>query len=200
VIYVIASLGGYCRYTAKGPNTCAGFAASCNHEAQDALQWATWGKCAGSIVIWSNELPLGAARLFVSPGIDYVKDDSCSNCVGPNGETRSDDDLYHSMWLAIEDSGREMVLTVEGAPDNTLMTAGGLGNAKRVGHDISPQWGSMLSLVDIGSGLWPFAHNSTNATFGGFWNDLDMIEIGNAPDFVCSQDAASLTRCQTHFT
>ena len=38
-------------YTAKGPNTCAGFAASCDHEAQDALQWASWG-------------------------IDYVKDDS----------------------------------------------------------------------------------------------------------------------------
>jgi alpha-galactosidase len=38
-------------YTAKGPNTCARFAASCDHEIQDAAQWASWG-------------------------IDYVKDDS----------------------------------------------------------------------------------------------------------------------------
>ena len=30
-------------YTAKGPTTCAGFAASCKHEVQDALQWASWG-------------------------------------------------------------------------------------------------------------------------------------------------------------
>ena len=30
-------------YTAKGHSTCAGFAASCEHEAQDALQWASWG-------------------------------------------------------------------------------------------------------------------------------------------------------------
>ena len=30
-------------YTAKGPSTCAGFAASCQHEVQDALQWASWG-------------------------------------------------------------------------------------------------------------------------------------------------------------
>lgn len=30
-------------YTAKGPNTCARFAASCNHEVQDAAQWAEWG-------------------------------------------------------------------------------------------------------------------------------------------------------------
>ena len=31
-------------YTAKGVNTCAGYAASCGHEWQDALQWASWGK------------------------------------------------------------------------------------------------------------------------------------------------------------
>ncbi len=27
-------------YTAKGPNTCARFAASCDHEVEDAAQWA----------------------------------------------------------------------------------------------------------------------------------------------------------------
>ena len=71
------------------------------------------------------------------------------------------------MWQAIQASGRSMVLTVEGQPDDALCSAGGLGNAKRVGHDISPTYNSMASLVDIGSGLWPFAHNSTNATYGG---------------------------------
>lgn len=30
-------------YTAKGTTTCAGFAASCGHEVEDALQWASWG-------------------------------------------------------------------------------------------------------------------------------------------------------------
>ena len=156
-------------YTAKGPNTCAGFAASCRHEAQDALQWASWG-------------------------IDYVKDDSCSGC-------RNDDNLdYSTMWQAIEVSGRAMVLTVEGDPDDALMSRGGLGNAKRVGHDISPVFNSMLSLVDIGSGLWSYAHGSINKTFGGYFNDLDMIEVGNLPDFVCGADAAALARCQAHFT
>ena len=76
------------------------------------------------------------------------------------------------MWQAIQASGREMVLTVEGDPDYSLMSAGGLGNAKRVGHDISPLWGSMMSLVDIGSGLWPWPHNGTNTTTGGYFNDL----------------------------
>ena len=58
----------------------------------------------------------------------------------------------------------------------------------------------MVSLIDIGAGLWPYAHNSTNATFGGWWNDLDMIEVGNGPDFSCSEDDAALARCRAHFT
>jgi alpha-galactosidase len=125
-------------YTAKGHTTCAGFAASCENEALDALQWASWG-------------------------IDYVKDDSCSGC-------RNDDNLdYGTMWNAIEAAGRPMVLTVEGGPTDSLITHGGYGNAKRVGHDISPLWMSMVSLVDIGSGLWMYAHNSTNSTVGGWW-------------------------------
>ncbi len=134
-------------YTAKGPRTCAGFAASCNHEALDAAQWASWG-------------------------IDYVKDDSCSSC-----GNFTDNELYHAMWLGIQNSGREMVLTVEGHPDNSLGAAGGIGNAKRVGHDISPRWNSMTSLVDIGSGLWMFAHNSSTTTYGGWWNDLDVRSL-----------------------
>jgi len=157
-------------YTAKGPNTCAGFAASCDHEFQDAAQWASWG-------------------------IDYVKDDSCSDCAG-----RTDNEDYGTMWQAIQASGRPMVLTVEGSPDDALITKGGYGNAKRVGHDISPNWMSMVSLVDIGSGLWMYAHNSTNATYGGWWNDLDMIEVGNSPDFACAQDPSALGRCIAHFT
>jgi hypothetical protein len=87
--------------------------------------------------------------------------------------------MWPQMWLGIQASGRPMILTVEGSPPADIITHGGYGNAKRVGHDISPNWGSMISLVDIGSGLWPYAHNSRNKTFGGWWNDLDMIEIGN---------------------
>jgi len=157
-------------YTAKGPYTCGGRAASCEHEAIDALQWAQWG-------------------------IDYVKDDSCSTC-----GSRTDDQDYSIMWSALQAAGRPMVLTVEGDPDDYLLTKGGYGNAKRVGHDIRANWLSMVSLVDIGSGLWLYAHNATNATVGGFWNDLDMLEVGNSPDFVCARDNASLARCQVHFT
>ena len=127
--------------------------------------------------------------------MDYVKDDSCSVC--PN---RTDNQDYAAMWQAIQDSGRPMMLTVEGNPNDALCSARGYGNAKRVGHDISPHWESMTSLIDIGRDLWMYAHNSTNSKFGGWWNDLDKIEVGNAPDFVCAESPAALARCRAHFT
>jgi alpha-galactosidase len=95
-------------YTAKGTHTCARFAASCDHEVQDAAQWASWG-------------------------IDYVKDDSCSSC-----DNKTDNQLYGGMWQAIQASNRAMVLTVEGNPDDALITKGGYGNAKRVGPSHAP--------------------------------------------------------------
>ena len=65
-------------YTAKGPHTCAGFAASCNHETQDAKQWAEWG-------------------------IDYVKDDSCSTCKNPTtGKAWTDTEDYGRMWQGMQ--------------------------------------------------------------------------------------------------
>jgi alpha-galactosidase len=58
----------------------------------------------------------------------------------------------------------------------------------------------MTSLVDKGANLWMYAHNSTDAKYGGWWNDLDMIEVGNSPDFKCEESAAALERCRAHFT
>lgn len=43
-----------------------------------------------------------------------------------------------------EASGRAMVLTTEGNPNNTACSAiGGCGNAKRVGHDIGASWNNV---------------------------------------------------------
>jgi alpha-galactosidase len=158
-------------YTAEAQLTCAKFAASCDHEYQDAAQWAAWQ-------------------------IDYVKDDGCGSC--PN---RTDDENYRIMFAAIIAAGRPMVLTVEGGPNVTACSAlGGCGNAHRVGHDIQAKFMSALSEADISSGLWPLAHNATNSTNGGWFNDMDILEVGNGPDFLCGANAAALARCRVHFT
>ena len=128
-------------YTSKSQYTCAGFNASCGQEVIDAATYASWG-------------------------VDYIKEDSCGGCRG------NDTADYVAMHAAIQASGRPMIQTDEGSPDNyNCSTYGGCGNAKRVGHDISPSYTSMQSLVDIASGLWIYAHNaSLNPESGGWWN------------------------------
>ena len=127
-------------YTSASPWTCAGFAASCQYEDIDAKQWAEWK-------------------------VDYMKEDACGQC---RSGGKIDD--YKAMQSAIDATGSPLILTIEGQPPFPEVADGRHGNARRVGHDISAHWLSMTSLVDIGSGLWSFAHNDTGN--GGWWNDL----------------------------
>jgi hypothetical protein len=52
---------------------------------------------------------------------------------------------------------------------------------RRVGHDMVNTYKSAIGLVDLGSRLFPFAHNGSryNATCGGFWNDLEILHVGD---------------------
>ena len=94
-----------------------------------------------------------------------MKEDACGSC-----RTGGKIDDYKAMQSAIDATGSKLILTIEGQPPFPAVADGLHGNARRVGHDISPEWLSMTSLVDIGSGLWSFAHNDTGS--GGWWNDL----------------------------
>lgn len=158
-------------YTARANHTCAKFAASCMHERVDVAQWASWG-------------------------VDYMKDDSCGTC----RDVVSD---YSAMQQAIWSVGREITMTFEGMPNISEVYTGCCGNARRVGHDIRDKWLSMTSLIDIGSGLWPFAHNGSKSANtsnpGGFWNDLDMIEVGNG-DFVAEISDLTAAQARSHYS
>ena len=190
-------------YTAEAVLTCAKFAASCDHEYLDAAQWAEWGidyvKASAPGLPLAPERPPPSAPSPPTPP-PYpplaAQDDGCGPC--PN---RTDDENYRTMFSAIAATGRPMVLTVEGSPNVTGCSAlGGCGNAHRVGHDSEPLFMSALSEVDLASGLWPLAHNASNATAGAWFNDLDILCVGNAPDFLCGADAAALARCRVHFS
>jgi hypothetical protein len=71
-----------------------------------------------------------------------------------------------------------IVFSVEGSADYARLSENPdlHANTKRVGHDVVPMWGSVLTEIDLASGLWPFAHNDTGN--GSFFNDLDMMPIG----------------------
>ena len=146
--------------TSASPWTCAGFAASCEFEAIDAKQWAEWK-------------------------VDYMKEDACGQC--REGGKIED---YKAMQTAIDATGSPLILTIEGQPPFPEVADGKHGNARRVGHDIGPQWLSMTSLVDIGSGLWSFAHNDTGS--GGWWNDLD---VSAAACSSCRSELVGLSVC-----
>jgi hypothetical protein len=91
------------------------------------------------------------------------------------------------MQAALTATGRAIYLSTESNPDISAVSARPdlYGNTHRVGHDIMATWHSMLSEVDAAAGLWPFAHNDSG--HGGFFNDLDMLEIGNPGE--CNTDA-----------
>eukprot|EP01052_Picozoa_sp_SAG31_P009895 SAG31_NODE_530_length_14420_cov_4.259968_11_plen_381_part_00 len=132
-------------YTSASPETCAGFAASCHFEQLDAAQWARWR-------------------------VDFMKQDACGGC---RAQGKIAD--YAAMQSAIENTSRPFLLTVEGQPPFPAVADGKHGNARRVGHDITSQWLSMISLVDIGSNLHHFAHNDTGA--GGWCESLSHPDL-----------------------
>jgi hypothetical protein len=139
-------------YTARGTKTCCGFAGACGYEATDAAWYA-------------------------GLEIDLLKDDACSSCGNATFY-----DSYGKMQRGLEATGRPIVLCIEGDPDPAVLTKGGYGQTHRVGHDLSAHYRSMLSSADIGSGLWPYAHNSTSVPGNptGYCECADVCIIADA--------------------
>lgn len=61
-----------------------------------------------------------------------------------------------------------------------------------------------MSEVDTSAGLWPYAHNDTSPAGdgNGFWNDMDMLEIGVERTLTPQNqsDAAALNAARAHFS
>ena len=114
------------------------------------------------------------------------------------------------MQQALTATGHPIVLSVEGWEDVRVLSKGGHGQTKRVGHDIGDNplrpWYSIVSEIDLSSGLWPYAHNASSAKGdgNGFWNDMDILEVGvsNRPEFTPQNDSdlAALAAARAHLT
>jgi alpha-galactosidase len=157
-------------YSSPGPQTCARYEGSLDHEAQDAQLYAQWG-------------------------IDYLKYDLCSytpvmEMQAPNdkaAQMRLMEAAYAKMDKALKATGRPIVFSLcqygwdavwEWAP-----SVGG--NLWRTTGDITPNWDRIYSIASQQAGLESYAGP-------GHWNDPDMLEVGNGK--------LSLAENRSHFS
>lgn len=144
-------------YSSPGPLTCAHFAGSLGHEAQDAALYASWG-------------------------IDYLKYDLCSfrtvmQQQAPNNEAeqmRLMQAAYLKMDKALKATGRPIVYSLcQYGWDAVWEWGPKVGaNSWRTTGDIRADWQSIYSLLNEQAGLAKYAAP-------GHWNDPDMLEVGN---------------------
>ena len=157
-------------YSSPGPQTCAHFAGSLGHEAQDAQLYASWG-------------------------IDYLKYDLCSFSTVMQAQAPDDKaaqmrlmlDAYATMGKALKATGRPIVYSFcQYGWDSVWEWAPSIGgNLWRTTGDISPNWDRIYVLLNEQAGLESYAGPS-------HWNDPDMLEVGNGK--------LSLAENRSHFS
>jgi alpha-galactosidase len=157
-------------YSSPGPQTCAQFEGSQDHETQDAQLYAQWG-------------------------IDYLKYDLCSFI--PVMETKAPNDkaaqmrlmvaAYAKMDKALKATGRPIVFSLcQYGRDAVWEWAPSVGgNLWRTTGDITPNWDRIYAIASQQAGLERYAGP-------GHWNDPDMLEVGNGK--------LSLAENRSHFS
>jgi len=144
-------------YSSPGPQTCARFEGSLNHEDQDAATYAAWG-------------------------IDYLKYDLCSYrdimAKDHPDDKRAQYDMmraaYEKMHQALLKTGRPIVFSFcqYGWDDVWTWGASAGGNLWRTTNDIKDNYLSMSQIGFSQVGIARYAGP-------GHWNDPDMLEVGN---------------------
>jgi alpha-galactosidase len=144
-------------YSGPGAQTCAKYAGSLGHEAQDAKTYADWG-------------------------FDYLKYDLCSYRQNMDQEAPNDPakrtqmmkDAYEKMHEALLATGRPIVYSFcQYGWDAVWEWGPSLGaNLWRTTGDINPTWDRMTLIGFSQAGLAKYAGP-------GHWNDPDMLEVGN---------------------
>jgi alpha-galactosidase len=162
-------------YSGPGNKTCAGYAASLDHEEQDAALYASWG-------------------------FDYLKYDLCSFRRDVMDNKAHDDKVeqmklmvtaYDKMGKALKEAtaktGRPIVFSLcQYGWDSPWEWAPALGgNLWRTTGDIEARWQSIYDIASQQDGLASYAGP-------GHWNDPDMLEVGNGK--------LSLAENRTHFS
>jgi alpha-galactosidase len=158
-------------YSSPGPQTCARYAGSLDHEVQDAQLYASWG-------------------------IDYLKYDLCSfrkavmTAKAPDDKAeqmRLMEAAYKKMDDALKATGRPIVYSLcQYGWDSVWEWGPSVGaNLWRTTGDIQANWNSIYTILNEQAGLAKYVGP-------GHWNDPDMLEVGNG--------RLTLAENRTHFS
>lgn len=147
-------------YSSPGEKTCAGFAGSYGHEAQDAKTYAAWG-------------------------IDFLKYDLCSFHDKMADETKANGNdpaagdtlmiaAYRKMGEALGATGRPILYSLcqYGLAEGWKWAPSVGAQMWRTTDDINDTWERMIIIGQSQADLAPYAGP-------GHWNDPDMLEVGN---------------------
>lgn len=167
-------------YSSPGCYTCQKLMGSIGHEQMDANDYAAWG-------------------------VDYLKYDWCNypskepeSLNTPIADCRA---AFELMGRCLKNTGRPIVYSVndecdKGTNDGALPWIKTVANMHRTGDDIKNNWERMLYCLDLTADLWQYAEP-------GYWNDPDMLEVGNDTKESIwgkiSPVTMSLTEYKTHF-
>jgi alpha-galactosidase len=112
------------------------------------------------------------AKQYAAWGIDYLKYDWCSaQAIYTKDKLQP---VYQRMGDALAATGRPIVFSLceYGWGDVEKWGAGVGGNLWRTTDDIRDEWASMIDNIELQAKTAPYAGP-------GYWNDPDMLEIGN---------------------
>ena len=136
-------------YSSPGVSTCAGYAASYQHEDQDAQTYADWG-------------------------FDYLKYDWCSYArIDPHPDAAGYQKPYETMRASLDKVNRDIVFSLCQYGLGSVWTWGQQvgGNCWRTQGDDRDNWGSIHSIYERENGDEKYAGP-------GHWNDPDMLCVG----------------------
>ncbi|MEQ9823249.1 MAG: glycoside hydrolase family 27 protein [Puniceicoccaceae bacterium] len=147
-------------YGCAGKTTCAGYPGSMGHEYQDARTFASWG-------------------------VDYLKYDWCAT------GTRDAIEAYTTMRDALYQAGRPIVFSLcEWGTADPWLWGKQVGHLWRVSGDIYDCWDCEQEWSRGWKSILDLYHNKKPSSGGrdglgqysgpDGWNDLDMMEVGNA--------------------
>ncbi|KAF2641333.1 glycoside hydrolase [Massarina eburnea CBS 473.64] len=169
VISEIHALGfKFGMYSSAGIFTCGKYPGSLGYEQKDADLWASWG-------------------------VDYLKYDNCFN-QGQSGTPKLSFDRYNVMSDALNKTGRPIVYSLcNWGNDDPYDWAYTISNSGRMSGDIYDSFNRPDARCPCTEAIgcpWPGFHCSVmnilnkmpaiqSRTMGGYFNDMDMLEIGN---------------------